>query len=57
MRIHADPDPKPWLHAIFDFLKKFNFFPTLIFFQFLVIKTLDPDLDPHCHKKLDPDPH
>jgi hypothetical protein len=43
-----------------QFLNKKNiiFFSALNFFQFLVIKTLDPELDPDpkLEKMLDPDP-
>jgi hypothetical protein len=40
------------------FITKF-FFSAVIFFQFLVIKTLDSELDPdpHLGKMLDLDPH
>jgi hypothetical protein len=46
--------------------KKFNYFLAVIFFHFLVIKALDPDMDPDPYwiwirigiqpKMLDPDP-
>jgi hypothetical protein len=44
--------------AVFDLKKIINFFSAVIFFQFLVIKALDPDwirigIQP---KMLDPDP-
>jgi hypothetical protein len=39
--------------AIFD---QKRYFFQLIFFQFLVIKTLDQDLDPDSLEQLDPDP-
>jgi hypothetical protein len=35
-------------------MKRIKIFMQLLFFQFLVIKTVDPD--PHCKKMLDPDP-
>ncbi len=55
MRIHVDhnPDPGQTLKSQKGFLHLQNF-PLYFFLQFLVIKTLDPDLDPDSLKMLDP---
>ncbi len=33
------------------------FFSAVNLFQFLVVKTLDQELDPQIEKMMDPDPH
>jgi hypothetical protein len=40
-----------------QFYSKKYFFPAIKFFTFLVIKTLDQELDPQKEKMMDPDPH